>query len=51
MGRMDEAIRQAQEILKIDPEFQLSEVRNVPFQHKIDHDRYFGALAKAGLPE
>jgi adenylate cyclase len=51
MGRMEDAQQAAGEILKIDPEFRLSEVRSVVFQHKADHDRYFGALAKAGLPE
>ncbi len=51
MGRVEEAKKVAREILKIDPEFKLSKVRNVPFQHESDHDRYFGALAEAGLPE
>ena len=51
MGRMEEAQKVAGEILEIDPEFKLSKVRSMVFQHRADHDRYFGALAKAGLPE
>ncbi len=50
MGRMEEAMKVAQEILEIDPTFRLSGVRNVPFQNQADRDRYFGALQKAGLP-
>jgi TolB-like protein len=51
MGRMEEAKKVAQEILEINPGFTLSGVRNTPFQHEADHERYFGALRQAGLPE
>ena len=51
MGRMEEAKKVAQEILEINPGFTLSGVRNTPFQHEADHERYFGALRKASLPD
>jgi len=51
MDNMEKARQVAQRVLEIDPEFALSRVRNVPFQHKADRERYFGALAEAGLPE
>jgi hypothetical protein len=38
-------------MLEIDPNFTLSGIRNVPLRRKTDRERYFGALAKAGLPE
>jgi len=50
-GRMDDARKVAQEILEIDPGFTLSSVRNLPFQHEADRERYFGALRQAGLPD
>jgi len=49
--RMEDAKRVAQEILEIDPGFTLSSVRNAPFQHEVDRERYFGALRSAGLPD
>ena len=51
MSRMEEAEKVAQKILEIDPGFTLSGVRNTPFQHKADRERYYGALRQAGLPE
>lgn len=48
--RMEDAKKVAQEILEIDPGFTLSSVRNAPFQHEADRERYFGALRSAGLP-
>ena len=51
MGNMEKAREVAQKMLKIDPGFTLSGVRNVPLRRKADRERYFGALAKAGLPE
>ena len=50
MGRMDDAKEIARQILEIDPAFTLSSIRNTPFQHDADRERYFGALHKAGLP-
>lgn len=51
MGNMEKAREVAQRMLEIDPGFTLSGVRNVPLRRKADRERYFGALAKAGLPE
>lgn len=51
MGNMEKAREVAQKMLEINPEFTLSGVRNVPLRRKVDRERYFGALAKAGLPE
>jgi adenylate cyclase len=51
MGDMEKAGKMAQKILEIDPEFTLSGMLNVPLKDKADRERYFGALAKAGLPE
>jgi TolB-like protein len=51
MNRMEEAEKVAQKILEIEPGFTLSSVRNTPFQHAADRERYFGALRQAGLPE
>ena len=51
MGNMEKAREVAQKMLEIDPGFTLSGVRNVPLKRKADRERYFGALAKAGLPE
>ena len=51
MGNMEKAKEVGQKVLAIDPAFKLSNVRNLPFLHKADRERYFGALAKAGLPE
>jgi adenylate cyclase len=51
MGNRQKAKEMAQKILEIKPDFTLSGVRNVPFKHQADRERYFGALAKAGLPE
>ena len=51
MGNMEKAGEVAKKMLEINPEFRLSNVRNVPFKRSVDHDRYFGALAKAGLPK
>ncbi len=50
-GRMEDAKKVAQEILEIDPEFTLSSMRNTPFQHAADRERYYGALRQAGLPD
>jgi len=50
-GRMEDAKKVAQEILEIDPGFTLSSVRNAPFRHEADRERYFGALSSAGLPD
>jgi hypothetical protein len=46
-----DAEKVAREILGIDPGFALSGMRNAPFQHEADRDRYFGALRSAGLPD
>ena len=51
MGNLEKARAMAQRILEVDPGFTLSGVRNVPLKKKADRDRYFGALAHAGLPE
>jgi len=51
MGNMEKARQVAQKMPRIDLEFTLSRVRNVPLRHKGDRERYFGALAKAELPE
>ncbi len=52
LGRMDDARRQAEEILRIDPEFTLQQfARMVPLKNKSDIDRYVEGLRKAGLPE
>ena len=51
MNRMEEAEKVAQKILEIEPGFTLSSVRNTPFQHAADRERYFGALRQAGLPD
>ena len=51
MGNMEKARGVAQKVLEIDPEFKLSNVLNVPLKREADRERYFGALAKAGLPE
>ncbi|MCK5365589.1 MAG: hypothetical protein KAR22_21585, partial [Gammaproteobacteria bacterium] len=51
MGNMEKAKEVAQKMLEIDPNFTLSGMRNVPLRRKADRERYFGALAKAGLPE
>jgi adenylate cyclase len=49
--RMEDAKKVAQEILEIDPGFTLSSMRNTPFQHEADRERYHGALRSAGLPD
>jgi TolB-like protein/Tfp pilus assembly protein PilF/class 3 adenylate cyclase len=51
MGNMEKATEVAKKMLEIDPQFKLSNVLNVPLKHQADRERYFGALAKAGLPE
>ena len=51
MGRMEDAQQVVEEILEIDPSYRSTKVRNVPFKNDTDRDRYFGAQAKAGLPE
>ncbi len=50
MGRMDDAKEIARRITEINPAFTISSIRNTPFQHDADRQRYFGALHKAGLP-
>ncbi len=51
MGNMKKAREVAEKMLEIDPGYTLSGTRNVPLKRKADRQRYFGALAKAGLPE
>ncbi len=51
MGRLEDAKKVAAQILEIKPTFTLSKVRNTPFQHEADLERYYGALRKSGLPE
>jgi class 3 adenylate cyclase/TolB-like protein/Tfp pilus assembly protein PilF len=51
MGRINEAEKVAQKIIELDPEFRLSKIRNTPFQHTSDLDRYYTALRNASLPE
>ena len=51
MGNLEKAEGVAKKMLEIDPAFKLSNVRNVPLKREADRERYFGALAKAGLPE
>lgn len=50
MDRMDDAKEIARQILEINPEFTISSIRNAPFQHDSDRERYYAALHKAGLP-
>ena len=48
-----EAKREAQEILRIEPDFNLKEwvPRLFPFKHEEDSERMMELLRKAGLPE
>jgi TolB-like protein/class 3 adenylate cyclase len=50
MGRMDDAKEIARQILEINPEITISSIRNTPFQHDSDRERYYAALHEAGLP-
>ncbi|MCZ6473998.1 MAG: adenylyl cyclase, partial [SAR324 cluster bacterium] len=48
-----EAQREQQEILRIEPDFKLKEwvPRRFPFKHEEDTERMMELLRKAGLPE
>ncbi|MCG8542652.1 MAG: adenylate/guanylate cyclase domain-containing protein [Alphaproteobacteria bacterium] len=52
MGRMEDAQRQAEEVLKIDPNFSVrSHVNFWPYKYRPDADHWLDGLRKAGLPE
>jgi TolB-like protein/Tfp pilus assembly protein PilF len=52
LGRLEEAARHADEVLKREPDFAISHFRrNLPYRNESDAEDYAGALALAGLPE
>ena len=52
LNRQAEAAAEANELLRINPEFTLeSYAKTLPYKNKSDIDRYISALRKAGLPE
>lgn len=52
LDRQTEAAAEAEEIIRINPEFNLdSYVKTLHYKDKSDVDRYIAALRKAGLPE
>ena len=51
-GRLEEARAQADEILRINPNYSLELAKKtVPFKNQTDRERYLEALRKAGIPE
>jgi adenylate cyclase len=51
LGRQAEAAAQADEVLRINPQFTLEAyAKTLPYKNKADIDRYIAALRKAGLP-
>jgi TolB-like protein/Tfp pilus assembly protein PilF len=51
-GHMDEAKKQASEVLRIDPNYSIERLRKRSvYKNKEDNERYIEALRKAGLPE
>ena len=51
-GRMEEARKEASEVLKINPKYSVSRAEKTnPLKNQADKKRYFDALRKAGLPE
>jgi len=50
-GRLEEAEKEAETYMAINPQFRLSNFHNTPFQHRADQDRYFGAIRAAGIPD
>jgi adenylate cyclase len=52
LDRQAEAAAAAQEVLRINPKFNLeSYAKTLPYKNKVDIERYIAALRKAGLPE
>jgi adenylate cyclase len=51
-GRLEEARAQADEVLRINPNFSLKlQAKRLPFKNQADRERYVAALRRAGLPE
>jgi adenylate cyclase len=51
LGRQAEAASEADEVLRINPQFTLEAyAKTLPYKKKADIDRYIAALRKAGLP-
>ena len=52
LGRIDDAEWEGAEILTLQPDFTLADVRRrVPYKNSADLERWIGGLRKAGLPE
>ena len=52
VGRMEEARKEASEVLRINPKYSVSKAEKTnPLKNPVVKNRYFDALRKAGLPE
>jgi hypothetical protein len=50
MGRMEDARKQATEVLRINPKYSVEQsAKKVPFKNPVYKENYYEALRKAGL--